>query len=87
MYNVQASKNICIEYKTPFYNIEYIKIVKKYYMTVFYDGELNKNNRCNNKGFDIKIIGNTTIYVTLQNTKSLQDIIKELSNDEYRINR
>lgn len=55
-------------------------------MTTFHDLELNKNNKCNNKESAIKkdvkiVIGNSTIYVSSEDTNSLHAIIKELSND------
>lgn len=61
-------------------------------MTTLHAIELNKNNKCNNKEFSIRrnvkiIIGNATIYVPSDDTKSLQTIIKELSNAESGINK
>lgn len=60
-------------------------------MTTFHAVELN-NNKFHNKEYgskrDVKIIiGNATIYVPTQDTKSLQAIIKELNNAEPRNNR
>ena len=61
-------------------------------MATFYAVELNKNNKYNNNEStiirDVKImIGNATIYVPSDDTKSLQVIIKKLSNVEPRVNR
>lgn len=61
-------------------------------MAMFHAVELNKNNKYNNNELiikrDVKImIGNATIYVPSDDTKSLQAIIKELSNAQPRINR
>lgn len=61
-------------------------------MTTFQAVELNKRNKFPNKESGIKrdvkiIIGSATIYVPSDDTKSLQAIIKELSNAEPRINR
>lgn len=61
-------------------------------MTTFHALEINKNNKCNNKESAIKrdvkiIIGNATIYVPSEDIKSLQAIIKELSNAQPRISR
>ena len=61
-------------------------------MATFQAVELNKSNRFYNKETGIKrdvkiMIGNATIYVPSDDTKSLQAIIKELSNAEPRNNR
>ena len=61
-------------------------------MTIFHAVELNKNNKFPSKESGIKrdvkiMIGNSTIYVPSEDTKSLQVIVKELSNAEPRINR
>lgn len=61
-------------------------------MARFHAVELNKNNKYNNNEHTIKrdvkiMIGNLTIYVPSDDTKSLQVIIKELSNAKPRINR
>lgn len=61
-------------------------------MATFQAVELNKNNKYPSKESSIKrdvkiIIGNATIYIPSDDTKSLQVIIKELSNAEPRINR
>ncbi|MGL5750679.1 MAG: hypothetical protein ACRCXT_09145 [Paraclostridium sp.] len=61
-------------------------------MATFQAVELNKNNKFPVKESIIKrdvkvIIGNATIYVPSDDTKSLQVIIKELSNAEPRNNR
>ncbi|RDY27313.1 hypothetical protein CHL78_010020 [Romboutsia weinsteinii] len=61
-------------------------------MTIFQAVELNKRNKFPNKESTIKrdvkiIIGSATIYVPFDATKSLQAIIRELSNTELRINR
>ncbi|MGL5751401.1 MAG: hypothetical protein ACRCXT_12785 [Paraclostridium sp.] len=58
-------------------------------MATFQAVELNKNNKfpAKESGLkrDVKImIGNATIYVPSDDTKSLQVIIKELSNAEPR---
>ncbi|MGL4452194.1 MAG: hypothetical protein ACRCTZ_13505 [Sarcina sp.] len=58
-------------------------------MATFQAVELNKNNKFSNKEIGIKrdvkvMIGNATIYVPSEDTKSLQVIIKELSNAEPR---
>lgn len=58
-------------------------------MATFQAVELNKNNKFPNKEAGIKrdvkiMIGNATIYVPSDDTKSLQIIIKELSNAEPR---
>jgi len=61
-------------------------------MATFQVVELNKNNKFPVKEPGIKrdvkiMIGNATIYVPSDDSKSLQVIIKELSNAEPRNNR
>ena len=69
----------------------YIKLQGGIIYVTFHFVILNKNNKYNNNKStikrDVKItIGNATIYIPSDDTKSLQVIIKAVSNVEPRVN-